>query len=778
VAKYSHNDNMTDRERLTSVKYLLAIVFFAITASAAVPRDSLHIEGVVVDQNGAPVNQAQVSLKRGARVIAATTTDANGEFKFAAEYPENLLLVIDSTGFATAELQLGPVPSSSLRIVLQLQPLAAQVTISATRTETRLSDTAASVVVLNSTDLKTTAAVTLDDALRQVAGFSLFRRSGSRTANPTSQGVSLRGLGASGASRAVVLADGVPLNDPFGGWVYWDRVPRESIRQVEVLLGPASYLYGSAALGGMIDISTRKPDTNTVSLSASYGNQNTPNASLYVAGVKDGWAASLAAETFNTDGYVLVPGSQRGPIDTAAGSRNAVVTPGLEKSFGARGRLFGRATFFGESRKNGTPLQTNRTHLRQFALGGEMQRESLGHFSALVYGGTQLFDQNFTAVSADRNSETITRVQRVPAQVLGVSGQWSRAFGQRQTLVAGLETQEVQGASDELAFVNGRASAYVDAGGRQRTTGVYIEDLARITSAFSLSAGARWDHWQNFAAFSAARPINASNPTNVVAFPNRAESAFSPQLSATYQVNRRVQLVASMARGFRSPTLNELYRSFRVGNVLTLANENLKAERLTGGEAGARLGLGNDKFLLRGTFFWNDITRPVANVTLQTTPALITRQRQNLGRTRSRGVELQADAAVNRYWTISAGYLFADAKVVEFAVNRTLEGLLIPQVAPQQFTFQVRYNNPSLLTVAFQGRAASKQFDDDQNLFRLDPYFTLDLFVSRRLNRRLELFCAVENLFNERYQIGKTPLITLGPPLLVRAGFKLRLGSK
>jgi outer membrane receptor protein involved in Fe transport len=760
------------------VKYFLAIVLLVINLSAAVSRDTVHIEGVVVDQNGAPVNAAQVSLKRGAQVIAATTTDTKGEFKFEATESGNLLLVVDSKGFASSALQVNSDSPSSLRIVLQPPTLTAQVTVSATRTETRLSDTAASVVMLSATDLHTTAAVTLDDALRQVAGFGLFRRSGSRTANPTSQGVSLRGLGASGASRAIVLADGVPLNDPFGGWVYWDRVPRESIKQVEVLLGSASHLYGSGALGGMIDIATRNPETNTLSLSASYGNEDSPNASLFVSGMKNGWAGSLGAETFNTDGYVLVPESQRGLIDTAAGSRSAVVTPVLERSFGEKGRLFARATFFGEARRNGTPLQTNRTHLRQFALGGEMQSATRGHFSAQVYGGTQLFDQNFTAVSADRNSETITRLQRVPAQVIGVSGQWSRAVGQRQTVVAGVETAEVQGASDELAFVSGRATSYVDAGGRQRTVGLYFEDLLRLTARFSLNLGARWDHWRNFSAFSATRPVTATNPTSVVSFPDRTESAFSPHLSATYQVNSHLQLVASLGRAFRAPTLNELYRSFRVGNVLTLANENLRAERLTGGEAGARLGFAHDRVLLRGTFFWNEITRPVANVTLLTTPNLITRQRQNLGRTRSRGVELQAEAAVNRYWAISAGYLFADAKVVEFPTNRALEGLLIPQVPPQQFTFQVRYNNPSLLTVAFQGRASSHQFDDDQNLFPLDPYFTLDLLVSRRLNRRVELFGAIENLFDQRYQVGKTPLVTLGPPLLIRVGIRLQLGAR
>src|SRR5262245_19261814 len=223
--------------------------------------------------------------------------------------------MVDSKGFASSELQLDARSPASLRIVLQPPALTAQVTVSATRTETRLSDSAASVVLLNAADLHSTAAVTLDDALREVPGFSLFRRSGSRTANPTSQGVSLRGLGASGASRAIVLADGVPLNDPFGGWVYWDRVPRESISQVEVLLGSASHLYGSGALGGMIDITTRKPEANVLSLNASYGNEDTGDASLFVSGIKNGWAGSLAAETFNTDGFVLVPAAQRGLIE-------------------------------------------------------------------------------------------------------------------------------------------------------------------------------------------------------------------------------------------------------------------------------------------------------------------------------------------------------------------------------------------------------------------------------------------------------------------------------
>jgi outer membrane receptor protein involved in Fe transport len=224
--------------------------------------------------------------------------------------------------------------------------------------------------------------------------------------------------------------------------------------------------------------------------------------------------------------------------------------------------------------------------------------------------------------------------------------------------------------------------------------------------------------------------------------------------------------------------MNELYRSFRVGNVLTLANENLLAERLTGGEAGIRFNSTSERLVARGSFFWNEITRPVANVTLAITPALITRQRQNLGRTRSRGLELEADARINQFWKLSAGYLFADATVVRFPVNQILEGLMIPQVPRHQLTFQAKFDKPALATVSLQGRAASSQFDDDQNLFRLGSYFTLDAMASRRISHSLDVFLAAENLFNQRYEVGKTPVTTLGPPILVRAGLRLHLGGR
>lgn len=757
---------------------LIFVLLSPFIFSCEVRGQSARVEGVVLDQTGAPVRSAQVSIKTPAGASVRAETDDSGKFAFDETAASNAALVVEAHGFMPFERSLSEAlnASGSLRIVLLPLPISEEVTVTATRTGTRLNDVAGSMLILSSQDVSTTAAATLDDALRQVPGFTLFRRSGSRAANPTSQGLSLRGVGASGASRALVLVDGLPLNDPFGGWVYWGRVPRESVERIEVLRGGASSLYGSSALGGVVNIITRKPEANTFSLEASYGNEQTPEASLFATGRKGRWGALIGAEIFSTRGYVTV--DERGRVDVPAGVRRSTFDLTIDRELGRRGRAFLRGSIFGEARNNGTPLQINRTHTRTLSAGFDWQQRSAGAFALRVYGGTQVYDQTFSAVILDRASETLTRLQRSPSQFKGLSAQWTRSLGSHQTLVSGLDAQEVRGASDEIVFGGARPTSLADAGGRQRNLGLFIEDLINANTRLLFRVGARVDHWRNADAFQATRPLTQAGASSINIFPDRAETAFSPQGSVLYRLTDRLSINASVYRAFRTPTLNELYRSFRVGDVLTLSNENLRAERLTGGEAGGQFALMNRRLTTHATFFWTEVVRPIANVTLRVAPGLITRQRQNLGRTRSRGLELETDALVSNRWSVSGGYLFVDATVMEFPASIELEGKLLPQVARHNFTFQARYTNPSLFTLAFQGRASGSQFDDDQNLLSLDPYFTLDTFLSRRINRNLEAFVAAENLFNERYTVGRTPIRTIGPPLLIRIGIRLQLGSR
>jgi len=179
-------------------------------------------------------------------------------------------------------------------------------------------------------------------------------------------------------------------------------------------------------------------------------------------------------------------------------------------------------------------------------------------------------------------------------------------------------------------------------------------------------------------------------------------------LSLLYRASDHVAFTASGYRAFRAPTLNELYRNFRVGNILTQANENLAAEHLAGGEGGVRVAAG--KARINTVFFWTIVTGAIANRTLSPTPSLITRQRQNLGKTQSRGVDVNAEFPITSSWAVSAGYEFADATVLRFAPDPTLEGLLIPQTPRHTFTFQTRYSQSTGWTLALQARASDTQF--------------------------------------------------------------------
>ncbi len=764
----------------------LACTCLAVNLALARPQASpldVRFQGVVEDQTGAVVAGARVEL-HDEHFRAWRPTSRDGSFTFDSVPIRTGTLTVSAPGFATLERAWTAAEQSPLVITLQPAGLSQKITVTATRLPTRLTNTPANVVVLTSQDVSATAALELDDVLRQVPGFSLFRRSGSRTANPTTQGVSLRGVGTSGASRALVLSEGIPLNDPFGGWVYWDLVPRASVGRVEVLRGGASDLYGTSAMGGVVNILTRSASQSAFSLDTSYGNENTPDASLWAGVVMGRWHVDLGAEAMRTRGYVLVDPAERGSVDTRAGSEHETAQLRVERDVSSNGRVFAEARIFAENRENGTPLQTNRTHLRQMALGGDWQPESLGTVALRIYGGPQLYDQTFSAIAPDRNSESLTRIQRVPAQQGGFSVQWSRPAGAHQTLVAGLEGREVRGASDETGFSGGLATTAVGAGGRQRTLAVFGEDILRLTPRWITTLGLRLDNWRNFDALSSSRPLGTPGPVAVTNFMPRSESAFSPRLASLYRVSESVSLTASFYRAFRAPTLNELYRDFRVGSVVTLANPDLTAERLTGAETGVELSSFHHKVTTRGEFFWSDVTRPIANVTLAVTPNLITRQRQNLGRTRSRGLDLDATVHLSQEFDISAGYEFADAAVVSFPANPALVGLRIPQVPRNVFTFQARYSNPhgkkalSRWTLAFQGRFAGLQFDDDQNLLPLGRYFTLDALLARPLGRGVEAYVAAENVFNDRYAVGRTPVLTLGPPALVRSGIRVTWGSR
>lgn len=745
----------------------LIVLFFLAGLMQQARAQTLRVAGTVIDATGAPVSGARVELRTTVQAETAATS-SSGKFSFSAVTASSGTITVRARSFGEVRLTWNAANGTlqPLKIILRPVALAQSVTVTA-RTPTPLVESPTSDQELTHADIQASPNLTLDDTLRQVPGFSLFRRSGSRTANPTTQGVSLRGLGANGASRALVLEDGIPINDPFGGWVYWDRVPEQSVESVEVSQEGGSSLYGSDALGGVLEFFTRSPQNEGISLETSYGNQDTPDLSLWAGGTSHGWESSFAGEVFHTDGYILVPDPYRGTVDTKAGSQHGTADLMVGRKIGNGGDMFARGSFFNESRANGTPDQVNNTRMGEGALGADLQMGKAGALTLRFYGDAQTYNQTFSSIAAGRNSETLTDIQAVPAQGVGGSAVWSRAVGKRQTLVGGFDMQENMGRSNEQLLLAGKDTS---SGGRQRDAGVFGEDIVQITPRWTLSASARIDHWSNFDASLITTP--SASPPTVTPYANHSYNAFSPRFTLVHQVNSRASWSASIYRAFRAPTLNELYRAFRVGNVVTEANSNLMAERLTGGEAGVSVDLVPRRLTIRGTGFFNEIIDPVANVTLSTTATLITRQRQNLGRATAPGAEIDATTSITDHLSLVAGYQYVDATVSSFPANAALVGLWVPQVPHHVVTFQARYENPSRISFSIDGRMVGQQFDDDQNKFPLGRFFVLDGMVARSVGHGAELFVAGENLFNAQYTTNATPVPQIGLPIAVRAGIR------
>jgi outer membrane receptor protein involved in Fe transport len=211
-----------------------------------------------------------------------------------------------------------------------------------------------------------------------------------------------------------------------------------------------------------------------------------------------------------------------------------------------------------------------------------------------------------------------------------------------------------------------------------------------------------------------------------------------------------------------------------VGNVVTQQNPALGPERLWGGEVGLNH-TPSPRLSWRGTAFWDDVSDPIANVTLSSTAALITRQRQNLGRSRVRGLSFEGDMAPAPELRVQARYLFSDSRVVEFAATPEIEGNLLPQVPRHRASLRLDYSQPRVLDVSITGRYESVRFDDDQNRVSLDAFFVAGLSVARAVARSWTVFVSADNLFDSRYAVQGTPVESLGTPLTLSAGLRFEL---
>jgi outer membrane cobalamin receptor len=306
------------------------------------------VSGVVRDPSGAVVAGASVVVKPASGTEHLALTGPDGRFVVEMPVEGDVRVIVRAGGFAEKTLRVGNGDRGrDIEIVVEPAMLLEAVTVTATKTEQRLGDVPASTTILTREEIRQSPAVVADDVLRQIPTFSLFRRTSSLSSHPTSQGVSLRGIGPSGVSRTLVLFDGVPFNDPFGGWVYWTRVPLESADRIEVVDGSSSSLYGNYAMGGVINIMPSRPSRRTVDFKTQYGNRKSPKVDFFASDVWGQLGVAVDGSVFRTDGFPIVAASERGRVDNnaAVDFRNFSVKADYNPT--TRVNVFVRGGYFG-----------------------------------------------------------------------------------------------------------------------------------------------------------------------------------------------------------------------------------------------------------------------------------------------------------------------------------------------------------------------------------------------------------------------------------------------
>jgi outer membrane receptor protein involved in Fe transport len=745
----------------------LALAGAARRSGVVYAQSTAAIKITVEDESGAALAGARVSDSAG---DALGRTDTSGNV--TVHCPAPCSLMISAPGFAAQTV------SAAGAATVRLKPATTseQVTVTAYRAPLGTLESPVSTREISQRALNETAAVTLDGKLRQLPGVELFRRSSSLVANPTSQGISLRGLGSTSASRTLVTEDDVPLNDPIGGWIHWQEEPELAIRNVELVRGGASDLYGSSAIGGVISIIPVRPTATEAGLRSSYGGEGTFDDSLLAETKHGAWGLLGAGGLIGTDGYIQIAPDQRGPIDQRSNvhSQNALLLAEHE-----RGplRIFLRGSGFNDSRHNGTPYQMNATRLVRYATGGDWRNAEGATVALRLYGSSERYRQTFSSIlnlpgASDpacvyRCGESPTKLTRTSDNELGGLLRGSKPFGAGLLLMGGTEVHDVRVWDREQSFFG--AGTLTNLHDHQRDSAAWAE-LMWVRNGWTVAASSRIDWFQNYD----GRQVqwNGGDWIDSATQPSqRDQRLFDPRLGVSRRMASRWAVSASGFRAFRAPTPSELYRATQVGNKLTRPNGNLLSERATGWETGIdttqRWGTA------RVSYFLTQVNRPITAFTVNPNSSPILLVRENLGQIESRGISADFELAPRSWLAVDGGYQYAHAVVSRGSQDY---GNWIPEVARNMGTLNVRAFKPSLGVLTLQGRYSGRMYDDDANLFPLSGFFRLDAYASHQFGR-VEVFAAGENLADRQIEVSKTPQTTLGQPRVGQIGFLLRLGD-
>lgn len=604
------------------------------------------------------------------------------------------------------------------------------------------------------------------ELLRQVPSLNVARDTGSLVAQPRDQAISFRGLVGSVQSRALPLVDGLPISDPYGGWVSFSLVPKELIDRVEVVRGGGSSAWGNLALSGVVNLITRAPSDREFGATLRLGERGTTAATATYSDVGGPWSGWIAADALDTDGYVTVAAADRGPVDEAKARRYGSLHGRLGWSASPSTQWTARGLYYDEALDLG--LATDHDDSRELSFSAAFDHLQTGRASWQA----QLFHRELDLrsisglVDAPRTSLTKdSEIAGLPSRATGASLTWSSALGRHQ-LTAGGDFVDLEVERDQRLAWNGTAYTrrYL-VRGRQRLAGVFLQDGVTLGERASLRFGARIDRvWSGDAS-----SVRSTLPDGVVSgsdeIADHTEVAINPSLGGVFAVTPTTRLRGALYTGFRNGTPSELFvGSSSGGRSVTVPKADLEPERLVGGEFGLDY-TPSRRVAVRVTAFRNSVEDLIQRVlagsvgssggAVAPCGALPANgrcfERRNLGEIRSTGLEVGADFRPTERWRWTLDATWMESRVTDNPFDRSLEGNQVERAPDGQFAGAVEYRHPLLGDWLLRGRYVTRSFDDAENVERLPAHALVDLSWSRSFGPRWQVFSGVENALDRRY---------------------------
>ena len=649
-----------------------------------------------------------------------------------------------------------------------------EVVVTATRSKIPVFDAPQSVTVISHKEIMASPFECVEDIVRSVPGMYNFRHYGVQT-NGIASPLKMRGVG---EHRILILVDGVPQNDNFNNaiaWVAWGYIPKETIERIEIVRGATSALYGSEGLGGVINIITKKPKTGRqTSVRGEAGTADTYAGYGFYSQKIKGFGFMLGGGYEDSDGFYMV--KHRKPYEIKRDREVGKVLGKVTYDLTSNSDLSFAGLYYDHETGKGRKFFYDDLTLDQYWMNYNYDGESFD-LKGLIY--LNRADKTAYQDTAKDNYSSLLRKEKIDPTTWGADFQGTMPFASWAKFTIGAAYKETSWDYDNK-YVDSRRKAGAE--GKQRSISPFADlNFHFLDNHLIVNLGARYDWIKTWDGANWDSKASAGKPAYHNRFDSNTESNFSPKVGIAWHPDDKTTLRASGGKGFREPSLFELYKVHvrHGGTYYREANPDLESEEIWSYDVGVERFL-TDSLWGRVTFYQSFAKDYIGDRLIGTATFAHGKKTRyeykldNISDVDIYGVEAELEWHARPDLILFANYTFNVSKVKNDESNPELEGNYLPNDPRHQTHFGFRYNNPNIVNVSVTGNYYADIYYDNENTFKKDGYFTMDASVSRRFFNWLTAYVNIENLFDEEYPIfrRKGRADTIAPGVIVTGGVK------